>query len=272
MVVGKTSSFIEGFENITVDKDLLLQNLSSTLDLLAANKNVPPMPTMMGSAMPNIPPMPNMMGSAIPNIPQMPPMMPSMNKNIQPINLNNPVITQAQISNPTMSMITNTQPQVTMPMNTLSSDNPLRSLNQPSFLNEQNMITTSTMPQISQQKSTFKNTKSSFKDIKNKMEKESNKDEDSENELDEESDDDDDEVEESFQNYNVESFVGSKVIESNHLRNMILSFILSFISLMTIFSIYKLFRKNIKQTKLLLLSWLVCFGIVFIFLEVSTYL
>lgn len=272
MVVGKTSSFIEGFENITVDKDLLLQNLSSTLDLLAANKNVPPMPTMMGSA--NIPSMPTMMGSAMPNIPQMPPMMPSMNKNIQPINLNNPVITQAQISNPTMSMITNTQPQVTMPMNTLSSDNPLRSLNQPSFLNEQNMITTSTMPQISQQKSTFKNTKSSFKDIKNKMEKESNKDEDSENELDEESyeeSDDDDEVEESFQNYNVESFVGSKVVESSHLRNMILSFILSFIVLMTIYSVNKLF-KNMQKTKLLLLSWLISFGIVFIFLEVSNYL
>ena len=275
MVVGKTSSFIEGFENITVDKNLLLQNLSSTLDLLAANKNVPSSQNMNMSALSSMIP-PNNMSSMPPNnmppMPPMPPMpsmmQPSMNENIQPINLNNPIMTQSQVSNPTMSFETTTQPQVTMPMNTLSFNNPLNSLNEPSFLNQQMNTPEITQSQISQQKSSFKNTKASFKDIKNKMEKLSNSKNDEGN-TDEESDDEDNT--ESFQNYTVESFEGSKVVESQHLRNMILAFIISFIALMTICSIYKLFSKMNKE-KRFLLSWLVCFGIIFIFLEVSTYL
>ena len=264
MVVGKTSSFIEGFENITVDKNLLLQNLSSTLDLLAANKNVPSAQNMNMSALSSMMPPNNM-----PPMPPMPSMMqPSMNENIQPINLNNPIMTQSQVSNPTMSFETTTQPQVTMPMNTLSFNNPLNSLNEPSFLNQQMNTPEITQSQISQQKSSFKNTKASFKDIKNKMEKLSNSKNDEGN-TDEESDDEDNT--ESFQNYTVESFEGSKVVESQHLRNMILAFIISFIALMTICSIYKLFSKMNKE-KRFLLSWLVCFGIIFIFLEVSTYL
>ncbi len=289
MVVGKTSNFIEGFETVTIDKNLLLQNLSSTLDLLSSNQK------SQSSTLPTMSNMNTGMQTMNSNKPPQE-MIQSMANRVQPINLNNPVITQAQMNNmpmvtipmnniPMSTMPMSNMPMSTMPMNTLSFEKPLTTMNKPSILNTQEQMpsmpsmpqlpitTTSTSPQISSTKSGFKNIKSSFKDIKNKMEKQNNDESDQEDGSESEDDNDETEdVEESFQNQTIEPFYGSKVVESNHLRNVMLAFILSFISLMTIFGVYRYLNKTMKKEKILLVSWLICFGVTFIFLEVSTYL
>lgn len=227
MVVGKTSSFIEGFETITTDNKILKENVSKFLAYAMKNQKIPDIdPNMEYNTNPNMsqPTMPT--GMALnkminQNMPNMKPSMPTG---------------MSSMMEPSMPTGMSSMMEPTMPTPSMTG------VMLPSKKN--NTVIT---PAI----------KSSFKNIKKRNEEDEEKDdmdsEETENTEEEEMDnqgtqEDNDEDEEMIQKRDKsttrrqqkddfeEGFQGSSMLEAKNLKNILLALLLSFIGYLVVYA------------------------------------
>ena len=237
MVVGKTSSFIEGFETITTDNKILKENVSKFLAYAMKNQKIPDLdPNMEYNTNPNIsePTMPTgmalnkMMNQNMPNMkPSMPTGMSSMMEPSMPTGM-------SSMMEPSMPTGMSSMMEPSMPTPSMTG------VMLPSKKN--NTVIT---PAI----------KSSFNNIKKRNEEDEEKDdmdsEETENTEEEEMDNQetqDDNDEEMIQkrdksktrrqqkNDFEEGFQGSSMLEAKNLKNILLALLLSFIGYLVVYA------------------------------------
>ena len=239
MVVGISSNFIEGFEDITVDDNILLNNFKKAIEHTKLNKQITD-PISLNNNYSGQMPGPGAMPSAMPGPGAMPGAMPSAMPSTMP----------GQSAQPTLSIPPLPSTQATM-----------------QSINKFNNI-----PKLQGKHSNQRNhgnqIKAAFADIKNDVEDDDDEDDDD--------DDDDDDDEEHFtqrkQLQNIEPFYGSKIIESSTMKNLLLAllitflaYIVAYIAMKDLFAIVK-YLPHIKKFKNFI-YWALLFGVIYLCLE-----
>ena len=212
MVVGKTSSFIEGFETITTDNKILKENVSKFLAYAMKNQKIPDLdPNMSEPTMPTGMALNKMMNQ------NMPTMKPSMMESTMPTGMS---------STMEPSMMESTMPTPSMTGVMLPSK-------------KNNTIIKPGM------KSSFKNVRNSEREDEGK----DNGEDEDEDEMDnQETQEDDDQEEEMIQKRDKsttrrqqkddfeEGFQGSSMLEAKNLKNILLALLLSFIGYLVVYA------------------------------------
>ena len=246
MVVGKTSSFIEGFETITTDNKILKENVSKFLAYAMKNQKIPDLdPNMSEPTMPTGMALNKMMNQ------NMPTMKPSMMESTMPTGMSSTM--KPSMMEPTMPTGMSSTMKPSMMESTMPTG--MSSTMEPSMM-ESTMPTPSMtgvmLPSKKNNTIIKPGMKSSFKNVRNSEREDEGKDngeDEGEDEMDnQETQEDDDQEEEMIQKRDKsttrrqqkddfeEGFQGSSMLEAKNLKNILLALLLSFIGYLVVYA------------------------------------
>lgn len=227
MVLGNSSKYIEGFQTFTIDDDLMLANLKQAVSYTKDSMAISDISTQMDTKtlpMSNTPlPMPNKPSSKLNNTPP-----PLNTAPLQPLNKPLTMPTQSISKNNSITY----EDESTMPNTNIKTTNisNFANTNKKPMMTKNSKMTNNTMMKTKPMIKTKPTVNNSIMDMKK------NKKDDIEDEEDEESEEDNEEDsdnEEGFRN-NVETFQGSKIIDSGYFKNILLAMLIGFLGYITV--------------------------------------
>jgi len=245
MVVGKTSSFIEGFETITTDNKILKENVSKFLAYAMKNQKIPDLdPNMSEPTMPTGMALNKMMNQNMPTMKptMMEPTMPTgMSSTMEPtMSTGMPMPTMnPSMTEPTIKGMVSNWPTINPSM--MKPTMPTPSMTGAMLPSKNNTIIKPSM------KSSFKNVRNSEDEGEGEEGEGEGKNED-EMDNEETQEDNDPEEEEMIQKRDKsttrrqqkddfeEGFQGSSMLEAKNLKNILLALLLSFIGYLVVYA------------------------------------
>ena len=261
MVVGKTSSFIEGFETITTDNKILKENVSKFLAYAMKNQKIPDLdpnmsyntnPTMSEPTMPTGMALNKMMNQNMPNMkPSQSIMEPTMSSNMSS-NMKPSMMEPTMPTGMPMPTMKQSMMEPTMPSNMSSNMKP--SMMKPTMPTPS--MTGVMLPSKKNNTIIKPGMKSSFKNVRNSEDEGEEDEMDSEetenteeDEMNNQENQEDDEHEEDMiekrdksktrrqqKDDFEEGFQGSSMLEAKNLKNILLALLLSFIGYLVVYA------------------------------------